>query len=118
MSVNPYSLSRGFCVEAGAESRLSPVWKGWLRQLFRIIPDHTGYPETNNVTENNKRYCNQKAVIGSKHLSWTNLPRINLIRGKLFQDRYLHPTTPLISTAFVVVSRIGCIGVTGVRMRN
>ena len=30
-------------------------------------------------------------VIGSKYLSGNNLPRIKLIRGKLFSDRYLHP---------------------------
>ena len=40
---------------------------------------------------------------------------MKLIRGKLFPDRYLHPIPRLlISTAFVVVSRVGCLGVTGV----
>ena len=32
-----------------------------------------------------------RVVMGSKYLSGNNLPRISLIRGKLFLDRYLHP---------------------------
>ena len=34
---------------------------------------HTGYRETTNATENNKRYWNQLAVIGSKYLSGNNI---------------------------------------------
>ena len=50
-------------------------------------------------------------------MSGNNLPRISLIRGKLFPYRYLHPfPLLLISTAFVVVSRVGCLGVAGVFM--
>ena len=45
-------------------------------------------------------------------MTGNNLPRISLIRGKLFADRYIHP----ISTAFVVVSRVGCLVITGVCM--
>ena len=45
------------------------------------------YPETTNSTENSKCYLNQQEVIGSKYLSGNNLPRIGLIRGKLFPDR-------------------------------
>ena len=44
--------------------------------------DHTGYPEITNVTEQSE---------GVKYLSGNNLPRINLIRGKLFPDRYNTP---------------------------
>ena len=39
---------------------------------------------TTNVTEINKR------ALGSKYLSGNNLPRINVIRGKVFPDKYLH----------------------------
>ena len=65
---------------------------------------------TTNVTEINKR------ALGSKYLSGNNLPRINVIRGKVFPDKYLHAIGAcwLISTAFVVVSHVGCLGVTGV----
>ena len=38
-----------------------------------------------------------------------------MIRGKLFPDRYLHPHSRLlISSAFVVLSRVGCLKLTGV----
>ena len=36
-----------------------------------------------------------------------NLPRIKLIRGKLFPDRYLLSDCLLISVAFVVLCRVG-----------
>ena len=52
---------------------------------------HTGYPETTNVTDNNKRSRNQQVEKGCKFLSGNNLPRIKLIRGKLSPDRYLLP---------------------------
>ena len=42
-----------------------------------------------NATDNNKRSGNKQAGIGCKYLSWNNFPRIKLIRGKMFQDRYL-----------------------------
>ena len=51
--------------------------------------DHTGYLETTNTLDNLKHKFNQQAGIGCKYLSGNNLPRINLIRGKLFLDRYL-----------------------------
>ena len=54
---------------------------------------HTGYPETTNATDNKKRSWNQQAGIGGTCLSGNNLPRIKLIRGKLFLDRYLLPMT-------------------------
>ena len=44
-------------------------------------------------------------------MSGNNLPRIRLIRGKLFPDGYLHHIP---ACWFVVVSRVGCLGVTGV----
>ena len=62
---------------------------------FSLFHHHTGYPETTNATENNKRYWNQYEVIGSKYLSGNTLPRISLIRGKLFTDRYLHTFPPV-----------------------
>ena len=54
---------------------------------------------------------------------WIKL--IKIIRGKLFPDKYLHPIPrgklfldmyllpipPVDSTAFVIVSRVGCLGV-------
>ena len=43
-----------------------------------------------------------------------NLPRIKLIRGKLFPLKYL----PLISVAFVVLCRVGCLWVTSVGKRQ
>ena len=47
-----------------------------------------------------------------KYLSGKNLPRIKLIRGKLCPDRYFTPYDfLLISVAFVVLCRIGCLGV-------
>ena len=49
--------------------------------------------------------------MGSKYQSGNNLPRISEIRGKLLPDRY---SRLLILTAFVVVSRVGCRGVSGV----
>ena len=55
---------------------------------------HTGYPETTNATDNNKRSSNVLAGTGCKYLSGNNLPRIELIRGKLFPGRYLLPMTP------------------------
>ena len=76
---------------------------------------HTGYPETTNVTDNNKRSWNQQAAIACKYLSGNTLPRITLIRGKLFPDRYLLPSARLlISVTFVVLCRVGCLWVTGV----
>ena len=61
---------------------------------------HTGYSETTtrqrttNATEINKQ--SQRV----KYLSWNNLPRIKLIRGKLFPDRYLHPI-PAVGFSYV-----------------
>ena len=45
---------------------------------------HTGYPESTNATENNKR--NEQAGTGCKYLSGNNLPR-------MFPERYLLPLT-------------------------
>ena len=76
---------------------------------------HTGYPETTNVTDNNKRSWNQQAAIACKYLSGNTLPRITLIRGKLFPDRFLLPSARLlISVTFVVLCRVGCLWVIGV----
>ena len=52
--------------------------------------NHTDYPETTKATDNSKRSCNQLAGIGCKYLSGNNLPRISLIRGKLFPD-WIYP---------------------------
>ena len=54
-----------------------------------------------------------KAGIWCKYLSGNNLPRMKLIRGKLFPDRYLFPII-LIPVAFVVFCRVGCLWITGV----
>ena len=76
---------------------------------------HTGYPETTNMTDNNKRSWNQQAAIACKYLSGNTFPRITLIHGKLFPDRYLLPSARLlISVTFVVLCRVGCLWVTGV----
>ena len=80
--------------------------------ISRIRMHYTGYPETTNATDNNKRSWNQQAGKRCKYLSGNNLPRIKLIRGKLF--------TPydclLVSVALVVLCRVGCLWVTGVCM--
>ena len=55
----------------------------------------TGYPGTTSATDNNKPSWNQQEGIECKYLSWNNLPRISLIRGKLFPDRYLLPMTAI-----------------------
>ena len=47
-------------------------------------------------------------------MSGNNSPQIKLIHGKLFPDRYLLHIRALISIAFVVVSRVGCLWVSGV----
>ena len=53
---------------------------------------HTGYPDTTNTTDNNiLRSLNQQAGIRCKYLSGNNLPRIKMIRGKLFPDSYFTP---------------------------
>ena len=76
---------------------------------FPTKQKHTGYPETTDATDNNKRSWNQQAGIGCKFLSWNNLPRIKLIRGKIIPDRYFTPyDCVLISVAFVVLCRVGC----------
>ena len=57
----------------------------------------------------------QEARMINKYLSGNNLPQIKRIRGKLFPDRYLPPFDCfLISVAFVVLCRAGCLWVTGV----
>ena len=53
----------------------------------------TDCPETTNASDKNKCNRNQQARIGCKYLSGNKLPRIKLIRGKLFPDRYLLPMT-------------------------
>ena len=51
-------------------------------------------------------------VIGSKYLSGNNLPRISLIRGKLVPRQVFTPYSRLfVSSAFVVVNHVGCLGV-------
>ena len=44
-----------------------------------------------------------KAVILSKYLSRNDLPRIILIRGKLFPDGYLHPIPAAVVIVIVLV---------------
>ena len=61
--------------------------------VFKHFCIHSGYSETTKATDNNKRSWNQKAGIGCKYLSGNNLPRIKMIRDKLFPDRYLLPMT-------------------------
>ena len=73
---------------------------------------YTGYPKTTNATDNNKRSWNQQDGIECKNLSGNNLPRIKLIRAKLFPDRYLLP----ILVAFVVLCRVGCLLITAVHL--
>ena len=54
--------------------------------MFSVLPrDNQRDREQKNGTEINKQSWEVK------YLSGNNLPRINLIRGKLFPDRYLHP---------------------------
>ena len=65
---------------------------------------HTGYPKTTNATDNNKHSWNKQVEIVCKYLSGNNLPRLSLIRGKLFQ--VFTPYDCLwIALAFVVLSR-------------
>ena len=45
---------------------------------------YTNYPETANVTDNNKRSWNQQTEIGCKYLSKNNLSWIKLIRRSVF----------------------------------
>ena len=81
--------------------------------LNLCMPSAHRLPETTNATNNNKCYSNQKADIGSKYLPGNILPRISLIRGKLFPEMvFTSYSRLLISTGFVVVSRVGCLGVT------
>ena len=60
---------------------------------YATTQNHTDYPETTKATDNNKHSCNQQVGMGCKYLSGNNLPRIKLIHGKLFPDRYLLPMT-------------------------
>ena len=70
----------------------SNIVVSWLEPTFCVpVCTQTDYLDTTNATQNNKRCRNHFAVLGSKYLSGNNLPRINLIRAKLFPDRYLHP---------------------------
>ena len=64
---------------------------------LRNSTHHTGYPETTNAADNNKRSRNQQVGRGCKHPSRNNLPRIKLIRDKLFPDRYQLPMTAYLS---------------------
>ena len=66
--------------------------------------------ETTNATEINKKSKGVNTCLGN------NSPRIKLVRGKLFPRQVFTPYSRLlISNEFVVVSRVGCLGVTGVR---
>ena len=62
---------------------------------------------TTNATEINKQSQ------GVKYLCENTLPRITLIRGKLFTPY----SRLLISTAFALVSRVGCLGATSVLVK-
>ena len=63
-----------------------------------------------NATEINKQSYGVNTCLGE------NLTRISLIHVKLFPDRYLHPfpACKFQLCLVFVVSRVGCIGVTGV----
>ena len=50
---------------------------------------HTVYPETTNATDNNKRSRNQQAGKAVNTCQGTTCHGSNMIRGKLFPDRYL-----------------------------
>ena len=57
--------------------------------VFCKVLGHTGLPETTSATERitNATEINKQSK-GIKYLSRYNLPRISLIRGKLFPDIY------------------------------
>ena len=63
---------------------------------FGIAPI-TPVTQTTNAADNNKRSRNQQVGRGCKHPSRNNLPRIKLIRDKLFPDRYQLPMTAYLS---------------------
>ena len=91
--------------------------QGCFRTLCSI---HIEVPYVNWTPRDNQRDREQhallkSAVIGSKHLSGNNLPRISLIRGKLFPDGYLHPIP---AYCFAVVSRVGCLRVISVMYKR
>ena len=74
---------------------------------------YTGHPEATNATDNNKSQLKSKDGIGCKYLSGNNLPQFDpwqVVPRQIF--------TPydflLISVAFVVFCRVGCLWVTGV----
>ena len=74
---------------------------------FACYTFHTGFPETTNATENNKRHWNQEAVTGSKYLARNKLSGICLIHGQLFPDKYLLPVPACwFITPSVVVSHV------------
>ena len=53
----------------------------------------------------------------TEYLLGNNLPRISLIRGKLFPRQFfyiLFPPIDLLISAFVAVNRVGCLGVADV----
>ena len=58
-----------------------------MMPYYNDLSKHTGYPETTNAIDNNRRSWIQQVGIGCKYLSGNNLPRISLIRGKLLLDR-------------------------------
>ena len=62
-----------------------------------VTPRQPARLTTTNAVEINRRDC--------KYLYGNNLPWISLIRGKLFLNRYCL----LISVAFVVLCRAGCL---------
>ena len=75
--------------------------------------NHAGYPETTNATENNKRYRNQFAVLGSECLYGNNLLWISLIRGKCSHTGIYTLLSHVDFNRVVGVSRVGCLGVAG-----
>ena len=54
---------------------------------MQTIITQTGYTETTNANDNNKRGWNQQAEIECKYLSGNNMPRIKLIRDKFLLIR-------------------------------
>ena len=61
---------------------LQPNKYGTISTTHRLPRDNQCDSATNTIEIN-------IAVTGSRYLSGNNLPRISLIRGKLFPDRYL-----------------------------
>ena len=73
----------------------------------------TKHKSGNNITQ---IWEQQNTNLGTTlHKSGNNITQIEMIRGKLFQDRYLHYFSfILISSMLVVLSLVGCFWITKV----